>query len=371
MREQKSGEDEERKWQAQLLQQPRQDEERRNIRKLYLNYEAGKNVNPERIPGTCEWFLNHPGFLTWRESQKSSMLWLSADPGCGKSVLSKYLVDRRGEVMTINANAPVVCYFFFKDGDLDRMDAAKALCAMLHQLFMQEPRLYQHAKEDFETKNEKFLTDLDALWNVFLRAAEDFSKREIICVLDALDECQEKSRKALIAILTRLYIPHRSAANGSTIVKFIVTSRPEFGIVRDFKDVTSALSEIRLRGEEESEQISREIDLVIRHKTKDLALKMDLHKRDEKQLLKNLSSIPHRTYLWLYLTFDAIEKNLEFTEKGHQGDSRNNPPERWRGLHEHLGEESRQGKGKEAPTHHPCRQAALDFAGDQRCHGHQ
>ncbi|KAG7009653.1 hypothetical protein G7Y79_00002g007680 [Physcia stellaris] len=306
--------DEERKWQAQLLRQPREDEERRNIRKLYLNYEAGKNANPERIPGTCEWFLNHPGFLTWRESQKSSILWLSADPGCGKSVLSKHLVDRRGEVMTMNTDASLLCYFFYKDGDLDRMDAAKGLCAMLHQLFMQDHRLYQHAKVDFETKNEKFLTDLDTLWNVFLRAAEDSSNREIICVLDALDECQEQSRKALIAKLTHLYHPHRSAANGSTIMKFLVTSRPDFGIVRDFKDVTSALSEIRLRGEEESEQISQEIDLVIRRKTKDLALKMDLHKRDKKQLLQNLSSIPHRTYLWLHLTFDVIEEKLEFTK---------------------------------------------------------
>ena len=45
---------EEREWRNKLLQQPRKDEEKSNIRALYSKYEAGKNVNPERITGTCE-----------------------------------------------------------------------------------------------------------------------------------------------------------------------------------------------------------------------------------------------------------------------------------------------------------------------------
>jgi len=304
----------EREWQNQLLQQPRQDKERQNIRTLYSNYETGKNVNPERITGTCEWFLNHPAFLTWRESQSSAMLWLSADPGCGKSFLSKYLVDRKGEVLTANVETPTVCYFFFKDGDVDRMDGAKAMCAFLYQLLMQQPQLYRYAKEDFEHKSEKFLTDIDALWNIFLEAAANASGLEIICVLDALDECQEHSRKALAAKLVQLYSPHGLTKSGRPIIKFLVTSRPEFSIERDFKALTSTLLEVRLRGEEESEQISHEIDLVIRHKVDELGSKMDLNESDKVALQENLSKIPQRTYLWLHLTFDAIGKKLELTK---------------------------------------------------------
>ena len=308
--------DEEREWQDQLLRQLRQDgdEERRNVRTLYSNYELGKNVNPERIPGTCEWFLNHTGFLTWRESQSSSLLWLSADPGCGKSVLSKYLVDRRGEVLTVNTETPTLCYFFFKDGDVERMDSAKALCAFLHQLFMQQPHLYQHAKEDFKNKNEKFLTDFDALWNIFLKAVKDPSGREIICVLDALDECQEHSRKSLTAKLIQLYNPHGSTKSRKPILKFLVTSRPDYNIIRNFQDLTKVRSEVRLRGEEESEQISREIDLVIGCKVEELGSQMELSESDKSNLRENLSHTPHRTYLWLYLTLDAIGKRLELTK---------------------------------------------------------
>ena len=155
--------EEERRWQDSLLQQPREEREKRNIRSLYSNYEADKNVNPIRIVGTCNWFLAHTTFLAWRESQYSNILWLSADPGCGKSVLAKHLIDRKGEALSVNTQAPIICYFFFKDGEPDRVDGAKAICAVLHQLFLQQPHMYRHAREDFETKGEKFLADFDAL----------------------------------------------------------------------------------------------------------------------------------------------------------------------------------------------------------------
>ena len=303
--------EEEIKWQQDLLQQPRLAEESSHLRKLHSNYEAGKNVNPERVPGTCHWFLDHVDFLTWRKSQSSRLLWLSADPGCGKSVLAKYLVDRKGEVLSVHNTGPTVCYFFFKDGDVERRDGAKAVCALLHQLFLQQPRLYLHAKEDFRTKSESFLTDLDTTWNIFMKACEDFSEAEIICVLDALDECREDSRKVLVKKLVQFYSRQQAVHDQRPMVKFLVTSRPEFSIIRDFRDLT----EVRLRGEEESEQISREIDLVIEKRVQEIRRTMDLSLPQQLSLQKNLTSIPQRTYLWLHLTLDAIEKKLMLTEK--------------------------------------------------------
>ena len=299
---------EEQKWQERLIQQPRKAEEKSNIRMLYSNYEAGKNVNPEATPGTCQWFLKHTDFLTWRESQSPRLLWLSADPGCGKSVLSKYLVDRKGEVLTVNTATPIICYFFFKDGDVDRMHGTKAICAMLHQLIMQQPDLYRFAKEDFDTKSQMFLNDFGSLWNIFLTAIANVRYREVLCVLDALDECQALSRTALITKLVDLFRHSEPSKSRKPIFKLLATSRPEFQTIRDFEGLT----EVRLRGEDESEEISQEIDLVIRDKVKKLGSMMS--ESDKSELVKNLTSIPHRTYLWLYLTFDYIKDKLEFTK---------------------------------------------------------
>jgi hypothetical protein len=67
----------------------------------YLNafrstlYETQKNMNPGREPETCLWFLKNSRFLDWRDKSVSCLLWVTADPGCGKSVLSRALVDER------------------------------------------------------------------------------------------------------------------------------------------------------------------------------------------------------------------------------------------------------------------------------------
>ncbi|KAL9611416.1 MAG: hypothetical protein Q9167_003922 [Letrouitia subvulpina] len=275
--------DEDRRWQDEILRQPRREEENRNLRMLYSNYEAAKNVNPERIAGTY--------------------------PGCGKSVLAKYLVDRREETLTVNLEPPIVCYFFFKDGDLDRIDGAKALCAILHQLFMQAPRLYQYASNDFNKKSEKFLRDFNTLWEIFLTASKVLSISELICVLDALDEC-ERGSKELIAKLVEFFSGPVSKDHIVPIVKFLVTSRPEYNIIREFRGLTK----VRLRGEEESAQISQEINLVIDHKVEELEAQMDLAKSEGLCLQEKLKAVPQRTYLWLYLTFQSIEKQLELSK---------------------------------------------------------
>ena len=85
--------------------------------------------------------------------------------------------------------------------------------------------------------------------------------------------------------------------------------------MRDFKPLTSTFSEVRLRGEEESEMISAEINLVIRHKIEELGERLDLSSTAKLSLNERLCDIPHTTYLWLHLMFDDISKRLEFTRE--------------------------------------------------------
>ena len=56
------------------------------------DYVFDNDKNPDRLAGTCEWFLQHEKYLNWRHREGAGWLWVTADPGCGKSVLSKFLV---------------------------------------------------------------------------------------------------------------------------------------------------------------------------------------------------------------------------------------------------------------------------------------
>jgi hypothetical protein len=69
-------------------------------------YEEYKNINAARLEGTCQWFLKHQNYDSWQKGNASSLLWVSANPGCGKSVLSRFLVDKA-------ANYAVTHYLLF------------------------------------------------------------------------------------------------------------------------------------------------------------------------------------------------------------------------------------------------------------------
>lgn len=133
------------------------------------------------------------------------------------------------------------------------------------------------------------------------------SEKHIICVLDALDECQESSRKTIIAKLSNFYGKIESDKDRKLVLKFLMTNRPYANIERNFKKLIDISFIIRLNGEDESESIRYEIDHVIRFKVKELR---KIKSIDEDTLITNLSGFENRTYLWLYLVFTEIENAL-------------------------------------------------------------
>lgn len=272
-------------------------------------YEKHKARNPDRVHGTCRWFLDHPNYKDWFESKNSALLWVSADPGCGKSVLSKSIIEN--EVKSNNSRT--TCFFFFKDDNPDQSSASKALSALLHQLFSQKGILLKHATTEFEANGMKLPELFSRLWSILLIAHADPEAGEIICVLDALDECEVSGRRNLIDALNGLY--HRLSDKGRGSLKFIVTSRPYFDIELRFKRLTKNLPTIRLAGEQESESISREISLVIEDVVEKIGYDLDLEKAIQALLKKRLMGFTHRTYLWLKLITDVIYKQLANTEK--------------------------------------------------------
>ncbi|KAK1621903.1 hypothetical protein BDP81DRAFT_387273, partial [Colletotrichum phormii] len=262
-------------------------------------YEKFKNINPDRVPGTCKWVLEHPRYTKWQQSRQDDLLWISADPGCGKSVLAKSLIDEE-----INqSNEHTVCYFFFKDND-DQNSLATALCAILHQLFYYQPLLIRQAMAAFEKNGEKLQTEVDELWRTFIAAGKDDQAVSVTCVLDALDECCVDDRQKLIRFLTNFH-NQPTISTGKFQIKFLVTSRPYQDIETEFRNIPEPQT-IRLAGEESNADISEEINLVIRHEVATAGYKLGISQEVQDVLQEKLFAVPHRTYLWLHLVMDEI-----------------------------------------------------------------
>lgn len=287
-----------------------EDLKRRLIRRLWASkskHELQKDRNPERVTGTCEWFTTHQRFQLWREGRKSSLLWVSADPGCGKSVLAKYLVDE----IVPSTSARTTCYFFFKDDFEDQKKLAGAICCILSQLFRQRPALLSdQVLLEFEEGGEDIFTSFHDLWSILIHATKTRNAGEIVCILDALDECEGKGQSELARALSKFY----GNAQQESVLKFLVTSRPYAQIQQDFKQLKDYQPTIHLSGEsqEEIEKISHEIDIVIQARLDGM---LGFSDEDKQVWRRELVAIENRTYLWVHLVFDVIQEQVDFFTK--------------------------------------------------------
>ncbi|RYC65780.1 hypothetical protein CHU98_g423 [Xylaria longipes] len=259
-------------------------------------YEWYKDRVEARVDGTCEWFLKHENFQRWLE-QDSGPLLVSADPGCGKSVLAKYLIDHG------LPRSPTICYYFFKDQDQNT--GRQALCALLHQLFSRKPFLIEHAMGPFNANGRGLINSTSSLWTILGNAVRDPRAGHIIIVLDALDECAELEYEDLMRNIENQFPGNQSNAGK---LKYLLTSRPYEQIVSKFQHFLEHFPYVRIPGEEESDTISQEVNQVIKYRVENLAKEKRLSDKVKGHLAKRLLEISHRTYLWVYLVFDYLEK---------------------------------------------------------------
>ncbi|KAL8402637.1 hypothetical protein RB596_009123 [Gaeumannomyces avenae] len=247
-----------------------------------------------RVSDTCLWFLNHDSYQSWLTDESGPLL-VSADPGCGKSVLARYLIDSRlGFRLPSDA---AICYFFFKDQDQNTIELA--LCALAHQLLCLRPQLMRHALPRYKQDGAGLANNVTALWNILESATADPQAGTVVIILDALDECLQDEHN--MVTLSRYIHDHFEKRPGN--FKILMTSRPYEGTIQHIQRLEESFPNIRIKGEDDSETIREEINSVIEYRVS----RMEKFDDDLKtHLKKRLMNITHRTYLWLYLIFEHL-----------------------------------------------------------------
>ncbi|RPA92064.1 hypothetical protein L873DRAFT_1794466 [Choiromyces venosus 120613-1] len=271
---------------------------------LYTSqYESHRDRVPEPVEGTCTWVTEHPKYKDWWEKETSGLLWLSGDPGCGKSVTASFLV-------TYLKNQPnaIVCYFFFRDDSEEQRSATFALCAILHQLFSQRKSLCRYAEEAFECKGKRFVEEVDTLWNILVKAVAEGGCGDVICVVDALDECEERTLYPLIHHIACLPGPQTSHIP----LKFLVTSRPYHKIEMQ---LGSPKTMIRLKEEDEVNALTADVTRVIDEGIRELESYWG--RPGGLGYLRNLlESSADRTSLWVSLVLGILKDSEDDSREG-------------------------------------------------------
>ncbi len=172
--------------------------------------------------------------------------------------------------------------------------------------------MIRHALPSYNEIGAALSTIFPKLWSIFIAAAVDPLAGDVICIFDALDECNEQEQQWLIKALEDFCL-HQQTLFSASRLKFLIISRPYFEIRREFDELLKASNNIELAGNDESASIKKEIDLVIKHQVARLAQENRLAKKVTYHLEKRLLETEHRTYLWLRLLWEIIRKKLTGT----------------------------------------------------------
>src|SRR2546423_760491 len=65
---------------------------------------------PEPGPGTCEWVFESQNFIQW-VGGSPQLLFIEGPPGCGKSTLAKYVLERLG-LLARHDDRIILSHFF-------------------------------------------------------------------------------------------------------------------------------------------------------------------------------------------------------------------------------------------------------------------
>lgn len=199
---------------------------------------------------TLKWIWNKeenggPGFLDRLEGEETLFL-ISGKPGAGKSTLCKYIESSETAINLLQSKALgrtfLMSFFFWDLGKPSEKTFSGLLHNVLSQLLVYMPELVPAVLNRYQRlrKHTSGTSTRSSIWNhseVEL-AFEDILQiktfdTEILLLVDALDECEDKSMNQMLQFLIKLAIP----TGPSLKFKILCSGRPANFIELAFSNV--------------------------------------------------------------------------------------------------------------------------------------
>ena len=120
-----------------------------------------------------------------------------------------------------------MAYFFFNGSIAAQGNRTTLLLALIHQLLKVNPALAPLTKKYLAMNNKQFEMSLYILCEIFQAIVTSPERKlsGVVCVVDALDECETASMTKAIRFLTSMIFDSCNSTNEDRWLKLIVTSR--------------------------------------------------------------------------------------------------------------------------------------------------
>ena len=199
------------------------DNEHRRLLDSYLDISDAPDddfmrIDQRRMKGSCEWLMRKDSFQSWRDSITTQILWISAKPATGKSVLSAYVINH------LKDRHKDTAFHFFNHGDSLKSTISFFLRSVAWQMALKHPEVLRTILEISESNPQIGTLDYRTIWRkLFLDGIfkVKFNQPQY-WVVDALDE--SKSEPELVPLLLKTM--------ESSPIRIFVTTRNRFDSYR-------------------------------------------------------------------------------------------------------------------------------------------
>ena len=151
---------------------------------------------------TCRWLLKSEQYLSWLDMTKvgehHGFLWIKGKAGTGKSTLMKFALVNARRTMK---NHILLSFFFNARGEDMEKSTIGTYRSLLLQLLERLPAL-QSVFDSLGLSTSSFSADhqwnAESLKTLLEQAIRGLGDSSVVCLIDALDECEEEQVRDMI-----------------------------------------------------------------------------------------------------------------------------------------------------------------------------
>ncbi|KAK1478787.1 NACHT and TPR domain-containing protein, partial [Colletotrichum abscissum] len=153
-----------------------------------------------RTAGTCEWILQDPALQAWIAGDVR-FLWISGNPGTGKSYLTSRMVSWGRDLLDEQQTTSMMGYFFFRQNNPESRSVVQAIKDMAYQISEQDVFYGKQLVQNISSSDE-----IKTVSSAFRKLLEDPCKpdkwkRHIYLLVDGLDEAEPREVTEFLSLL--------------------------------------------------------------------------------------------------------------------------------------------------------------------------
>lgn len=272
-----------------------------------------------RVEGTGDWLFKHTKYRDWRfgaNTSGSNIFWLVGGAGSGKSFLCSSVVEKLLEESRSTSPAatlPTVCFFFCKESQVGQNDAQAIICGLLFQIFKAKPFLIKHlgAKCTPDGESRSLPTDIETLCIIFRDVIRDPKAGSIVCVIDAVDECEQTTEaKRDLKQVVKTFSTSSESTDKQPKLKVMISSRPAPII----KQALERNPNMMLGGGNDC-GMEADVRLVIKKALSDFRIEHGVKRETVDKIEDLLLENAQRTFLWVSNVLRTLEDSTSFSEE--------------------------------------------------------